>query len=219
MPVPNDSQLTQFQGWTLRLRPASEPPARLMLMLHGWTGDENSMWVFGRDLPPNYSLLAPRAPHAARPSGYSWRPYVEGTHGRPSAEMLRPSAEALICLVDEYSASVGVDASQFDVMGFSQGAAMTNLLSLLYPQRIRRVGVLAGFVPGGLDELAAARPLTGKPFFIAHGTQDELVPIERARQSIALLETAGAQVTYCEAEVGHKVSADCMRALKKFFQE
>lgn len=219
MRVPNDSQLTQFQGWTLRLRPASEPPARLMLMLHGWTGDENSMWVFGRDLPPNYLLLAPRAPHAAQPGGYSWRPYVEGTHGRPSAEMMRPSAEALIRLVDEYSASVGVDAAQFDVMGFSQGAAMTNLLSLLYPQRIRRVGVLAGFVPGGLDELAAARPLAGKPFFVAHGTQDELVPIERARQSIALLETAGAQVTYCEAEVGHKVSADCMRALKKFFQE
>ncbi len=219
MRVPNDSQLTQFQGWTLRLRPASEPPARLMLMLHGWTGDENSMWVFGRDLPPNDLLLAPRAPHAAQPGGYSWRPYIEGTYGQPSAGMMRPSAEALIRLVDEYSASVGVDAAQFDALGFSQGAAMANLLALLYPQRIRRVGVLAGFVPGGLDELAAARPLAGKPFFVAHGTQDELVPIERARQSIALLETAGAQVTYCQAEVGHKVSADCMRALKKFFQE
>jgi phospholipase/carboxylesterase len=219
VPAPSDSQLTQFQGWTLRLRPATGTPARLMLMLHGWTGDENSMWVFGRDLPPHYLLLAPRAPHAAQPSGYSWRPYVDGTHGRPSAEMMRPSAEALIRLVDEYSASVGVDACQFDVMGFSQGAAMTNLLTLLYPQRIRRAGVLAGFVPAGLDELVSARPLEAKPFFVAHGTQDELVPIARARQSIAMLEEAGAQITYCEAEVGHKVSADCMRALKKFFQE
>ncbi|MFZ5878701.1 MAG: alpha/beta hydrolase [Chloroflexota bacterium] len=219
MPAPNDSQLVPFQGWTLRLRPASETPARLMLMLHGWTGDENSMWVFGRDLPSHFWLLAPRAPHAAQPGGYSWRPHVEGTHGRPSAEMLRPAAEALIRLVDAYSASVGVDAAQFDVMGFSQGAAMTNLLSLLYPQRIRRVGVLAGFVPGGAEDLVAQRPLTAKPFFVAHGTQDELVPIERARESIALLEAAGAQVTYCQAEVGHKVSADCLRAMKKFFQE
>jgi phospholipase/carboxylesterase len=190
-----------------------------MLMLHGWTGDENSMWVFGRDLPPQYLLLAPRAPHAAQPSGYSWRPLVEGTHGRPSAEMMRPSADSLIRLIDEYCAAVGVDASQFDVMGFSQGAVMTNLLALLYPQRIRRAGILAGFVPGGVESLVAARPLEAKPFFIAHGTQDELVPIERARQSIAVLEAAGAQVTYCEAEVGHKVSADCLRALKQFFQE
>jgi phospholipase/carboxylesterase len=96
---------------------------------------------------------------------------------------------------------------------------MTNLLALLYPQRIRRAGILAGFVPGGVESLVAARPLEAKPFFIAHGTQDELVPIERARQSIAVLEAAGAQVTYCEAEVGHKVSADCLRALKQFFQE
>jgi phospholipase/carboxylesterase len=217
--VPSDSQLIQFQDWTLRIRPAVGTPARAMLMLHGWTGDENSMWVFGRDLPPQYLLLAPRAPHAAQPSGYSWRPLVEGTHGRPSAEMMRPSADSLIRLVDEYCAAVGVDASQFDVMGFSQGAVMTNLLALLYPQRIRRAGILAGFVPGGVESLVAARPLEAKPFFIAHGTQDELVPIERARQSIAVLEAAGAQVTYCEAEVGHKVSADCLRALKQFFQE
>jgi phospholipase/carboxylesterase len=217
--VPSDSQLIQFQDWSLRIRPAAATPARLMLMLHGWTGDENSMWVFGRDLSPQYLLLAPRAPHAAQPSGFSWRPLVEGTHGRPSAEMMRPSADSLIRLVDEYSAAVGVDASQFDVMGFSQGAAMTNLLALLYPQRIRRAGVLAGFVPGGVESLVAARPLEAKPFFIAHGTQDELVPIERARQSITALEAAGARVTYCEAEVGHKVSADCLRALKQFFQE
>lgn len=219
MAVPSDSQLIQFQDWTLRIRPAVGTPARVMLMLHGWTGDENSMWVFGRDLPPQYLLLAPRAPHAAQPSGYSWRPLVEGTHGRPSAEMMRPSADSLIRLVDEYCAAVGVDASQFDVMGFSQGAVMTNLLALLYPQRILRAGILAGFVPGGVESLVAARPLEAKPFFIAHGTQDELVPIERARQSITALEAAGARVTYCEAEVGHRVSADCMRALKQFFQE
>lgn len=219
MPVPNDSRLIQFEGWTLRLRPASSAPARLMLMLHGWTGDENSMWVFGRDLSTHYLLLAPRAPHPAQSGGYSWRPYVEGTHGRPTFEALRPSVEALIRLVDAYCASEAVDVSQFDVMGFSQGAATTNLLALLYPQRIRKAAVLAGFVPGGVEDLVAQRPLAARPFFVAHGTQDELVPIERARQSIALLEQAGAQVTYCEAEVGHKVSADCMRGLRQFFQE
>ncbi len=219
MPAPSDTQLIQFQDWTLRVRPATVQPTRLMLMLHGWTGNENSMWVFGRDLPPHYSILAPRAPHAAESFGYSWRPPQDGAHGRPSLETLRPSADSLIRLVDDYSASIGVDAAQFDVMGFSQGAAMTNLLTMLYPQRIHKAGVLAGFVPGGLDEIVAMRPLEAKPFFVTHGTLDELVPIERARESIAVLEEAGAQVTYCESEVGHKVSADCMRALKSFLQD
>jgi hypothetical protein len=34
---------------------------------------------------------------------------------------------------------------------------------------------------------------------------------------MSLLEQAGAQITYCESEVGHKVSADCLRALETFF--
>ncbi len=197
MRVPSDSELIQFQDWTLRVRPATTEPARLLLMLHGWTGDENSMWIFGRDLPPHYSILAPRAPHAAQPTGYSWRAPQNGMHDGPSLETLRPSADSLIRLVDDYAASIHVDASQFDVLGFSQGAAMTNLLTMLYPQRVRKAGVLAGFVPSGLDELVAQRPLEAKPFFVTHGTLDEMVPIEWARQSIALLEKAGAQVTYC----------------------
>ena len=123
----------------------------------------------------------------------------------------------LIQLVDDYSASAKIEARLFDVMGFSQGGAMSSLLAFLYPQRIRRVGILAGFVPGGLEELVSRRPLEGKPFFVAHGTKDEMVPIERARASMEILARAGAQVTYCEDEVGHKVSVTCLRSLKEFF--
>jgi phospholipase/carboxylesterase len=125
----------------------------------------------------------------------------------------------LIRLVDDYAASAGLDASTFDVMGFSQGAAMCNVLAFLYPQRIRKVGILAGFVPSGLEQIASQRPLEGKPFFVTHGTKDEMVPVDRARASIAVLEEAGARVTYCEDDVAHKVSVNCLRALKDFFTD
>jgi phospholipase/carboxylesterase len=114
---------------------------------------------------------------------------------------------------------VGIDVNEFDVMGFSQGAGMCSVLAFLYPQRIRKVGILAGFVPRGLEELVSQRPLEGKPFFVAHGTKDETVTVERARASIALLEQAGAKVTYCEDDVAHKVSVKCLRALKKFLTD
>lgn len=191
-----------------------------MLLIHGLTGDENSMWVFARNLSSEYWMVAPRAPHPAQPTGYSWREKFDSSQfGRPTIEQLRPGAEALIRLVDEYSASNKIDASTFDVMGFSQGAAMSNVLAFLYPNRIRKVGILAGFVPGGLEELAPQRPLQGKPFFVTHGTRDEMVPVERARSSIDILEQAGANVTYCEDDVAHKVSVNCLRALKEFFTD
>ena len=94
---------------------------------------------------------------------------------------------------------------------------MANCLALLFPERIHRAAVLAGFMPGGVDDLLESQVLKGIPFFVAHGTRDQLVPVESARESIGFLERAGAQVTFCEAEVGHKVSADCLRALEAFF--
>ena len=219
MPDLNDTQLISFNNWTLRVRESTHPSPRLMLLIHGFTGDENSMWVFGRDLPHHDWIVAPRAPHVGEPSGYSWRPPQFENMNQLSLDLLRDSAEALIHLVDEYSASIKVDSAVFDVMGFSQGGAMSSLLAFLYPQRVRKIGILAGFVPSGLEELVSQRPLEGKPFFVAHGTIDEMVPVDQARASIEILERAGARVTYCEDEVGHKVSVTCLRSLKKFFAD
>ncbi len=219
MRVQSDTDLVTFQNWTLRVRPSENPSPRLLLLIHGWTGDENSMWVFVRNFSSDYWMIAPRAPHVTEPTGFSWRPHHSGPRGGPSLEDLRPAAVALISLVDAYAAQNKIDAHQFDVMGFSQGAALTNTLALLYPERIRRAGVLAGFVPAGSESVLEKRPLNGTPFFVTHGTLDEMVRVEYARQSIQLLERAGAKVTYCEDEVGHKVSANCLRALESFFNE
>ncbi len=219
MPDLNNTSLVEFNNWTLRVREASLQPSRLLLLIHGLTGDENAMWIFARNLSGQYSMIAPRAPYAANPSGYSWRPPSYGNMDQVSLELLRSAAEALIRLVDEYSASIGLDATTFDVIGFSQGAAMSSALGFLFPDRIRKIGILAGFVPGGLEDLVLQHPLDGKPFFVAHGTKDEMVSIERARASITILEQAGARVTYCEDEVGHKVSVHCLRALKDFLTD
>jgi phospholipase/carboxylesterase len=205
-----------FNDWTLRVRPSSAESPRLLAMIHGWTGDENSMWVFTRGLPSDYWIIAPRAPHAAESKGFSWRPPQAETFGRPSLETLLPSVEALINLIDEYAASVKVEARQFDLVGFSQGGAMVNVVGLLYPQRIRKMGVLAGFLPSGLEDVIEKKPLAGKNVFVAHGTQDQLVPVDRARASMQELERAGAQITYCEDDVAHKLSSNCLRALENY---
>ena len=214
-----DTEIIALDSQTLRVRKTTDPvkAPRILLLIHGFTGDENSMWVFTRELPSYYWIVAPRAPYVAEAGGYSWRPHQTSELGLPGFEELRASAEALIQLIDAYRSSAGIAADAFDVMGFSQGAAMSSLLAFLHPDRVGKLGILAGFVPSGLDALAEQRPLEGKPVFVAHGTRDETVPIERARVSIRLLEKAGARVTYCEDDVGHKLSIMCFHALRKFF--
>ncbi|MBM3124107.1 MAG: hypothetical protein FJZ87_03425 [Chloroflexi bacterium] len=214
-----DSEVVAFNEWVMRVRPCAMDHPRLLVLIHGWTGDENSMWVFTGGFPATSWIMAPRAPHSSGQGGYSWRPADPETFGRPSVETLKPAALRLMQLIDQYSSSIGLNADAVDLVGFSQGAALVNLLGMLYPQRVRKMGVLAGFVPSGYEEFLEQRPLAGKKIFVAHGTQDKLVPLERARASIEILEIAGAQVSYCVDQVGHKVSANCLRALEKYLAD
>jgi phospholipase/carboxylesterase len=217
VPAQNESSLITFGKWTLRLRPATTSPARLLVIIHGRTGDENSLWVFVREFSSAYSVIAPRAPYAAAPAGHSWVAPDAQTHASIRLEDLQASADALLALTGAYAASVGVSSDRFDIIGFSEGAALAITLTLMHPEKIRRVGVLAGFAPAGADRLPTGPVLQGKPVFVAHGTQDRRVPISASRESVRLLERLGARVTVCEAEIGHKVSAACLHGLQTFF--
>jgi phospholipase/carboxylesterase len=208
-----DTMLSTFENWTLRVRPGTG--RRILLLLHGWTGDENSMWIFTRHFPAEYWIVTPRAPYVAQQGGYSWR--APAPHGSwPTVDLFRPSVEALIEFLDHFASANNLGAATVDVAGFSQGAALTLTLGALYPDRVRKMGILAGFAPEGAEKILTPGRLNGKNIFMAHGTLDKMVPIEMARHANRLLEGAGAKVTYCESEVGHKLSADCLKALESY---
>jgi phospholipase/carboxylesterase len=215
----NEPQLMTSSGWTFRWLPARKKPPRLLVLVHGLTGDENSMWMLVQHFPPDYSIMAPRAPYPASESGYTWRKEAPGSQGFPSDNDLIPAATAFWEFLETWRRSNGFENEPFDLMGFSQGAAMVYLLSLLQPERIRKMAALSGFIPRGLETDGSGKGLVGKQIFVAHGRQDELVPVEMAQKSVAMLKEWGARVTYCESDAGHKVSRECLHSLEKFFEE
>ena len=217
MPAATNPQLLTFKNWTYRLRMPRVKPKCILVLMHGWMGDENSMWVLVRNLSPEIAILSPRGPFPVPEGGYSWREIKPGTWGNASVEDLEPAAEALLAFVDEWADSAGVEGNQFDLMGFSQGAAMSYTLALLYPQRVRRLAALSGFIPEGGEALLTRQRLSGKPVFVSHGRQDDLIPVEQARKAVTQLEKADAMVTYCESDAGHKVGKDCLKEMEVFF--
>jgi predicted esterase len=87
----------------------------------------------------------------------------------------------------------------------------------LHPTKIRKIAALAGFIPETWKNQMADVSLKNQIFFISHGKQDEIVPIRKAREAAQLIQMHGAHVTFCEADTGHKLSANCFNGLGDFF--
>lgn len=215
-----DSETIQIDEWILRVRvPEGRGPHPVILLLHGWTGDENAMWIFTRKFPKNYLLISPRGLCEAPIGGYSWYVMTKGKDW-PGVDDFRLAVNALVDLIDTWPtfAAPPADFSNLRLAGFSQGAALTYAFSLIHPERVTALAGLAGFLPEGSSTLFSGHPLQDKPVFISHGSQDDLVPIEKGRQAVRFFDLLGAQVTYCESDAGHKLSADCFRGMEAFFQ-
>ena len=210
-------QKTEINDWTFRIKHPSDVSdrPRVLLLLHGHLGNENVMWILTNPLPDTYIMLAPRAPVQTGEEQYSWH---EISQQWPGIEEYQELTNALLSRVDQWIEENNLDVDQYDVMGFSQGAVMSYALAILHPEKIRKVAALAGFIPQTWQSELDQTSLAGKSFFIAHGTKDEMVPIKKGRKAAAWLEAHDADVEFCEADIGHKLSANCFKGLGKFFQ-
>jgi len=212
-----DNKVTSINNHVLRVQqPTGEGPFPVLVLLHGWTGDENSMWIFATRLPKHALLIAPRGFFKTKSAGYSWHP--ETYKPWPWLSDFIPAVESLTSILSSDHFPDG-NFSELHIIGFSQGAALAYTIAATHPERVATLAGLSGFLPEGSSSWLNSNRLSGLPVFIAHGTEDDLVPIERGRRSVALLQDAGAIVAYCEDNVGHKLSAKCFRGLEAFYEK
>lgn len=191
-------------------------PAPLLLMVHGYAGDENVMWIFKRAVPKGMAIITPRAIlDADEGSGYQWFDREGDFRINPKPDSL----EAALIRLEEFISALPkhypVDIERLVVAGFSQGAAMCNSYVLRNPNSVRGVASLAGAMP---VEIPGIEPYDGLladlPVFIAHGTEDEILPIKLAHYTRNTYQQLGAKVTYGEYPVGHKMSSQAIKDLQ-----
>lgn len=196
--------------------PAAEKTGRapMVVMLHGWGGDESSMWIFSRLIPPGAAIFTPRAPiELTTGSGAIWFRHTE-SRLHPSPAGLQESVTRLGHFIVSLPHLYPVDPARLVLLGFSQGATVGNTLTITQPGVAMALASLAGTVPAG--EVIPCRPntLAGLPVFMAHGEKDTLIPLKAARQARETMNQLGATVTYGEYSVGHKVNNQALDDLQ-----
>ncbi|MCD6679691.1 MAG: alpha/beta hydrolase fold domain-containing protein [Burkholderiaceae bacterium] len=194
-----------------------ERPDAAVIWLHGLGADAHDFEPIVPELrlPRRLSVrfVFPNAP--VRPVTINggmpmraWYDIAELGGARQDEAGIRASERSLVQLVERENAR-GIAADRIVVAGFSQGGAIALQTGLRYPQRLAGILALSTWLP--LHETLGAERSDANaqvPVFYAHGVHDEMVGIERARASRAVLEDLGYPVQWREYRMGHAVCAE-----------
>lgn len=180
-----------------------------LVLLHG-RGDSAAGiaplgFEFERDDLLVISVQAPLELGGVMAGGYEWYRFQPPSLNEAT---LRASLDALAEFLDTVKASYPVDPERVVLLGFSQGAVMSLGAQALRPESVAGVIALSGYFP--IEVEPDARKLVERPAFVAHGTHDDIIPVEAGRRTRDLLERHGVDLTYREYPMAHQVSAEEM---------
>jgi phospholipase/carboxylesterase len=190
-------------------------PERSVIWLHGLGAD-------GRDFVPIVGELAlPAAPirfvfpHApVQPvtinngmSMRAWYDIAADDLARREDERGVRASQGLVEALVARERERGVPATRIVLAGFSQGGAISLHTGLRHLERLAGIMALSTYVPIAAT-LEAERNAANAdvPIFMAHGTQDPIIPLANARRSRELLERLGYPVEWHEYAMPHSVS-------------
>lgn len=201
---------------TLEIETGARPDAAV-IWLHGLGADGHDFEPIVPELglPPGLALrfVFPHAP--MRPVTINmgmrmpaWYDILQMGGGAEDAEGIRASQAALEGLISRECAR-GVKPERIVLAGFSQGGAVALQTGLRHAQALGGIMALSTYLPLAAT-LQAERSTANQaiPLFMAHGSQDPMINISRARQSLAALQALGYAVEWHEYPMQHSVCAE-----------
>lgn len=193
----------------------------LLLLLHGYGSNEEDLFSFATELPEEYYVVSARAPYDLQPYGHAWYAITfDADQNKFSDDDQAIESRDLIArFIDELVSELPIDAENVTLIGFSQGTILSYAVALSYPEKIKRVVALSGYLNEGI--LASGyenKDFTNLKMYISHGTQDQVIPVDWARKAPEALKSLGIEVTYKEYPIGHGVSPQNFHDLKKWLE-
>ena len=109
--------------------------------------------------------------------------------------------------IDELIENYPIDADNVTLIGFSQGTILSYAIAVSYPEKVQRVVAMSGYFNSDIaTENYQNNDFSRLKIFASHGSVDQVVPIDWARNSIPKLKALGIAIVYKEYPVGHGVA-------------
>lgn len=186
-----------------------EANAPLLIMCHGYGSDENDLFSFASELPEELFIISVRAPYPLQPYGNAWYAInFDAIQGKWSDnEQAKSSRDKIAAFIDYATDKYPVDFNNVTLLGFSQGTILSYSVALTYPKKIKNVVALSGYINKDIIPTnISSESLKHLNIYSSHGTVDQVIPVDWARQSKPFLDNLGVNISYSEFPVGHGVA-------------
>jgi phospholipase/carboxylesterase len=203
-------------------------PAGTVIWLHGLGADGWDFMPIVRELPLAEEVplrfIFPHAPMqpVTINNGMEMRAWYDIAMNDiarlPDERGIRESQAAIERLIARERGR-GMDAGRIVLAGFSQGGAIALQAGLRHPNRLAGIVALSTYLP--LEDSLNAEASSanrGTPIFMAHGTEDPIVPLQLAEISRMSLENRGYDVEWHTWPMPHGVCAEEIEAIGAFLE-
>ncbi|WP_452220754.1 alpha/beta hydrolase [Lacinutrix salivirga] len=195
--------------------------APLLILFHGYGSDENDLFSFASELPEELFIISVRAPYAMQPYGNAWYAInFDAEKGKWSDnEQAIESRDEIAKFIDEAVENYPVNKNNVSLLGFSQGTILSYAVALSYPEKINNVIALSGYVNEDLFDVKDASAYKHLNFYCSHGSVDQVIPVDWARQAPKFLSALNINHQYSEFPVGHGVAPQNFYELKEWLKK
>ena len=183
--------------------------APLLIMMHGYGSDENDLFSFASELPEELFIISVRAPYPLAPYGNAWYAInFDAEQGKwNDNEQARKSRDLISLFIDKAVETYPVNKNNVTLLGFSQGSILSYAVALTYPEKVKNIIALSGYVNKDiLPENMEALDYSNLDFYCSHGSVDQVIPVDWARQTPPFLSALNIKHKYSEFPVGHGVA-------------
>jgi phospholipase/carboxylesterase len=188
--------------------PSESDKKGVIILLHGYGSNEMDLLSFGDELPSDYFVVSAQAPILLPWGGFAWFNLdFSGIEKIVDLEQAEQSRLQVIKFIEYIKSSYTIDAERIILLGFSQGAMLSQGVAMTRPDLLRGTIALSGFIMEDVlkENLAPEEEIKNLDFFIGHGSMDDVVPVEQDRKSKVLLENMGVNLEYHEYPVAHGI--------------
>jgi phospholipase/carboxylesterase len=201
-------------------------PRAAIIWLHGLGADGHDFEPIVPELalPPATAVrfVFPHAPVQAVTinGGARMRAWYDiGHDGRQDAAGIHASQSRVEALIARERGR-GIATRAIVLAGFSQGGAIALQTGLRHPERLAGILALSTYLPlADTLEQEASAAARDVPIFMAHGTQDPLIPLTRAAQSRDRLTALGYHVEWHQYRMPHSVCGEEIADISRWLSE